>query len=167
MKKKDFVQKYYPYAKETEQKTGVSAVLVLAQAAFESGWGSKAPGNMFFGVKDTDGINGNEQLVRTKEYSTRMNLKFPVIHSITPVIRNGRKMFKYDCSDYFRKYSSPEESFTDHVNFLLKNPRYKPALVFKSNPRELAARIADAGYATDPNYKKILLNIVDSVAKLI
>ncbi|MGL4596344.1 MAG: glucosaminidase domain-containing protein, partial [Bacteroidia bacterium] len=76
MKPADFVKAFFPFAKKTEEKTGISAIAILAQAALESGWGEKAPGNMFFGVKDTDGLNGNEQLLTTTEYSRRSDLKF-------------------------------------------------------------------------------------------
>src|SRR5690606_10598431 len=133
MKPSEFVKAYYPYAKETERKTGISAKAILAQAALESGWGKVAPGNMFFGVKDTDGINGNEQLITTTEYSRRADLKFPQIISITPVLRNGHKWFKYKVKDYFRKFDTPEESFTHHAQFFLKNKRYAKALAVKSD----------------------------------
>ena len=49
---------------------------------------------MFFGVKDTDGINGNEQLITTTEYSRRNDLKFPEVISVTPVVKNGQKYYK-------------------------------------------------------------------------
>lgn len=163
MKPSEFVKAYYPYAKETERKTGISAKAILAQAALESGWGKAAPGNMFFGVKDTDGINGNEQLITTTEYSRRADLKFPVIISITPVVRNGQKWFKYVVKDYFRKYHTPEECFTDHANFFFKNPRYKKALEVKHDPYKFAEAIAAAGYATDPNYASTLKQLVKMV----
>jgi len=154
-----FVKAYWPFAKATEQKTGISAVAILAQAAQESGWGKSAPGNMFFGVKDTDGVNGNEQLLTTTEYSRRADLKFPQIISITPVIRNGQKYFKYVIKDYFRKYTTPEESFTDHANFFHRNPRYAKALAVKHDPFLFIDQIAAAGYATDPNYAASLKSI--------
>lgn len=163
MKPSEFVKAYYPYAKETERKTGISAKAILAQAALESGWGKAAPGNMFFGVKDTDGINGNEQLITTTEYSRRADLKFPVIISITPVVRNGQKWFKYVVKDYFRKYHTPEECFTDHANFFFKNSRYKKALEVKHDPYKFAEAIAEAGYATDPNYASTLKQLVRMV----
>ena len=47
----DFVKTYYPFALQTEKKTGISGRFILAQAALESGWGKSIPGNMFFGVK--------------------------------------------------------------------------------------------------------------------
>jgi flagellum-specific peptidoglycan hydrolase FlgJ len=153
---KDFVKAYYPEAKKTQDATGISWIAILAQAALESGWGKAAPGNMFFGVKDTDGINGNEQLLATTEYSRRSDLKFPIIISITPIIRNGQKWFKYRIKDYFRKYNTPSECFTDHTNFFFKNPRYAAALQVKADPYKFIDAIAAAGYATDPDYAKNL-----------
>jgi len=165
MKTSEFVKQYYPFAKQTEIKTGMSAVAILAQAALESGWGKVAPGNMLFGVKDNDGVNGNEQLLVTTEYSRRMDLKFPEIISVKPVIKNGVKMFKYTIRDYFRKYNSPEESFTDHARFLIANPRYSAALKVKHDPVLFVKAIANAGYATDPNYANTLVSIIAMIHK--
>lgn len=165
MAPKDFVNAFLPFAMETEAKTGISSKATLAQAAVESAWGKAAPGNMFFGVKDTDGKNGNEQLLQTTEYSRRADLKFPEIISITPVVKNGVKMFKYSIKDYFRKYNTPEECFTDHCNFFLKNPRYAAALKVKSDARLFIDAIAAAGYATDPNYAKTLKTVVGMIEK--
>ena len=38
MTPKDFVKKYKPFALESEKKTGISHLFILAQAALESGW---------------------------------------------------------------------------------------------------------------------------------
>jgi len=162
-----FTKLLYPYAKKTEDKSGISAIAILAQAALESGWNSASIGWMYFGVKDTDGINGNEQLLTTTEYSRRADLKFPQIISITPTVRNGQKYFKYIVKDYFRKYESPEECFTDHANFLIRNPRYSKALEVKSNPIAFINAISAAGYATDPNYAQTLTSIVSRIQKLV
>ena len=167
MKPKDFVTAFLPFAKETEVKTGISAIATLAQAAVESAWGRAAIGNMFFGVKDFDGINGNEQLLTTTEYSRRADLKFPVIISVTPVVKNGVKMFKYLIKDYFRKYETPEQSFTDHCQFYLKNKRYAKALLVKAYPNKFIDAIAAAGYATDPNYATTLKTVVRMIEKYI
>lgn len=167
MKPKEFVTAYLPYAKQTETKTGISALAILGQAALESGWGKFAVGNSFFGVKDTDGVNGNEQLLTTTEYSRRSDLKFPEIISIEPVIRNGQKYFKYKVKDYFRKYDTPEHSFTDHAKFFIENKRYSEALVVRSNPYLFAEKIAAAGYATAPNYAETLKSVIKTVEKYV
>jgi len=167
MTQHDFVKKFLPHAMQTETKTGISAIAILAQAALESGWGKAAPGNMFFGVKDTDGVNGNEQLLTTTEYSRRADLKFPQIISVTPIVRNGVKMFRYKVKDYFRKYNSPEECFTDHARFFLKNKRYTQALEVKHNPYLFIDAIAKAGYATAPNYSVTLKAVAKNIENLI
>jgi flagellar protein FlgJ len=159
----DFTEKYYPFALETQNKCGISALAILAQAALESGWGEHAPGNMFFGVKDTDGINGNEQLLVTTEYSRKSDLQFPQIISITPVTIGGQKYFKYIVKDYFRKYDSPEGSFTDHAQFFIKNQRYGKALAVKEDPEKFVTEIAAAGYATAPGYAKMLIKIIHMI----
>lgn len=167
MKPNDFVKQFYPFAKQTQDKTGISAVAILAQAALESGWGEKAPGNMFFGVKDTDGVNGNEQLITTTEYHSTMDVKYPEIISITPCVIGGKKKFKYKIKDYFRKYETPEQCFTDHTQFFFKNPRYKAALAVKADPDKFVDAIAKAGYATDPNYAATLHSIIKRISGLI
>lgn len=160
MKKSDFVIKYYPFAYETEKKSGISSVFILAQAALESGWGEAAPGNMFFGVKDTDGVNGNEQLLRTVEYSKNETIKVPEI--ISKTFDPLKKLYRFIVRDYFRKYPSPEESFTDHANFFIQNGRYAKALLVKADPYRFAEEISKAGYATDPAYAlKLKLIITD------
>jgi flagellum-specific peptidoglycan hydrolase FlgJ len=165
MKPADFVAAYKGYALQTQSKTGIPALVILAQAALESGWGRAAPGNMFFGVKDTDGLNGNEQLITTTEYLRRADVKFPEVISITPVVRNGQKWFKYKVKEYFRKYNSPEECFTHHALFLLKNKRYAQALKVKDNPYAFIEALAKAGYATAPDYAKTVKLVAKTIER--
>lgn len=160
---KDFVDKYYYFAMQTQGKSGVSALAILTQAAHESAWGRIAPGNMFFGVKDTDGINGNEQLLTTTEYMDRPDAKFPQIISVTGLIMNGKRLWKYKIKDWFRKYKTPEESFTDHAQFFFKYKRYAKALEVKTDPYAFFREIALAGYATDPEYAGKLTRIAKSI----
>lgn len=161
MSPEQFVKYYYPHAKKVQDKTGISAIALLAQSAHETGWGKKAVGNMMFGVKDTDGINGNEQLITTTEYHNTNKVKYPVILSITKV---GNR-FKYLIKDWFRKYDSSEQSFMDHALFLKQNPRYKNAWSFRDNANSFLTHIARAGYATDPNYEKLMMQMILSVYK--
>lgn len=153
----NFISNYYVYARQTQKKTGISAIAILAQAALESAWGRSAPGNMFFGVKDTDGINGNEQLLQTVEYLATNKALFPVILSIT--WDKAKKLYRYVIKDYFRKYTTPEECFTDHAAFFFKSKRYKAALAVRSDPYRFIEEIAKAGYATAPRYAEILTRV--------
>jgi flagellum-specific peptidoglycan hydrolase FlgJ len=167
MTTKEFVRTLYPYAKECSEITGIDPIFILAQAALESGWGKYAPGNMYFGVKDRDGLNGNEQLITTTEYSQRSDLKFPEIIKVEPVLLKGLKYFKYTVKDYFRKYETPKQSFLDHSYFFLRNKRYAKALIDKDNGYRFADAVAKAGYATDPNYARGLKLVISTIERFI
>lgn len=149
-----FVSTYKPYAIECMKKTGIHYHATLTQAALESGWGEQSPGNNFFGVKDTDGVNGNEQLLTTTEVLNSDKYKFPVILSIQKV----GAFFKYLVKDYFRKYDTVEQCFTDHANFFLQNSRYYKAWAFRGDAEEFLRQVARAGYATAPDYEKQLID---------
>lgn len=160
---KAFVDKFLIYAKVTEEKTGIDATFTLAQAALESGWGERAVGNMFFGVKATKDTPANKrQLLITREVLKHPDSVFPEILSKTQ-LNNGD--WEYRVKDWFRKYESPEESFSDHAEFFFKNKRYEKALEVRFNPYRFAEEIAKAGYATDPNYATILKGVIKTIEK--
>jgi len=161
MKPSEFVKTYFPYAKKLQYDLGVSAIATLAQAALESGWGEHAIGFNFFGIKDADGVNGNEQLIITTEYLKSYTAKFPIV--ISKVWNPTKKFYKYVVKDYFRKYDTPYQSFADHAHFFFVNKRYFQALEYKTDPYRFIDEIAKAGYATDPSYSKLL----KQVAKMI
>lgn len=161
---KEFTKKYYTLAIEAEKVTGIPALFILSQAALESAWGSKTPGNMLFGIKDTDGINGNEQLITTTEYLKNPDAKFPVIISKTWIPL--KKLYKYIVKTWFRKYPSAKDSFIDHGNFLLKNKRYQKIPSRCSNDWRCWCReVADAGYATGTNYANTLIKIGNMIER--
>lgn len=164
MTPKEFTIKFYPVALQSQAKTGVPALVVLAQAALESAWGTAAPGNMFFGKKDSDGINGNEQLLITTEYLDNPDKKFPAVLSVVQV---GKKLWKYRVKDWFRKYATAEESFTDHAKLISTAPRYREAMRHTNDPYLFAAEIHKAGYATDPDYTGKLHKLMAMFTKLI
>lgn len=165
MKPKEFVKKHIEFARETERKTGISAVYVLAQAALETGWGQHAPGNMYFGVKAKHGTPVNrKQLIRTREVMNHPHAEFPVVLSIT---KRADGKYDYVVKDWFMKYDTPEESFTAHAELLLNVPRYRKALAVKHNPYAYADAIAAAGYATDPQYATTLKKIIRMIEQYV
>ena len=120
---------------------------------------------MFFGVKANTATPMNKkQLIRTREVLKTNSAHFPEIISI-----KQRKDGKYDyvVKDWFRKYDSPEESFTDHAKLFLENKRYAKALEYRSDPYKFAEEIAKAGYATAPNYADSLKSVIKTVEKYI
>jgi flagellum-specific peptidoglycan hydrolase FlgJ len=171
MTPKEFVAAYKAFATATFNKTGILPEVILAQAALESGWGKHAPGNMFFGVKDFDGVNGNEQLVTTFEYNRKADLSpkqigLETIESVTPVTIANEKFFKYTGKAWFRKYNSPEESFTDHANVFLRVKRYAPALLVKDDAEKFVRLIAPI-YAQSPTYADVVLSLVKQIKVLL
>lgn len=158
---KQFITAYLPYAKKSELITGIDATFTLAQAALESGWGERASGNMFFGVKAGKDIPENKrQLLTTREVLNSPDVKFPEIISVT---KRADGKYEYRVKDWFRKYDTPQESFTDHGLFFHQNKRYAQALQVRHNPYLFADAIAKAGYATDPNYAAILKAVIKTI----
>lgn len=155
-----FVQDYKAAAIEIEKQTGLSHIAILAQAAVESGWGLKAPGNNFFGIKWTG--KGDKQLVATTEILWSANAKFPEIISKTKR-KDGKYIYKV--KDYFRKYNSPQESFQDHALFFQQNKRYTEAWKVRGDYNRFFEEIAKAGYATADNYAGYLKSVAKSVIK--
>lgn len=166
MKPKDFIITYRPYALASERKTGISHLFTLAQAALESSWGERAPGHNFFGVKaKKDTSLQSKQLLITREvlpYKTPKQGQFAQVISITPR-KDGK--FDYKVKDWFMRYSTPEEGFTEHSNLFLRAPRYAEALKVKADPYKFAEAIAKEGYATAPNYAKILKDVIHTIEK--
>lgn len=117
-------------AQDCMRKTGIPASITLAQAALESGWGSRAPGHNLFGIKADRSWAGATVDIPTHE----------VVHGQSVAV-----------TDKFRAYDSYAESMVDHARFLLSNPRYAPC--FKEETGlGWASALQKAGYATDPDY---------------
>ena len=163
---KEFVLKYYKDAKEVEAKNNIPAIFILSQAILETGHGQHSPGNMMFGIKDTDGINGNEQLITTTEYLKNPNAKFPTI--ISKVFIPAKKLYKYVVKTWFRKYNSPKDSFEDHGKFFIKNKRYHDNFITcKSDWKCWCIEVAADGYATGTDYANTLIEIGKGIEKTI
>jgi len=67
-----------------------------------------------------------------------------------------------DNNTCFRKYDSVQESYRDHSDFLMTRPRY--SFLFQLDPLDYAGwahGLKQAGYATNPNYGKILVKIIE------
>jgi flagellum-specific peptidoglycan hydrolase FlgJ len=162
----NFVKTYLPYARQIENETGLSAIAVLAQCALETGWGATVVGNMMFGVKDSDGINGNEQLLTTVEYLNYPNAKFPAIISVTKWSGN---LYKYVVKAYFRKYKTPADSFRDHAELIRTRPHFADAWNARRDYKLFltALQAGKLKYATGPEYASICISIGNTIASVI
>ena len=125
-------------AQASQKETGVPASVTLAQAILESGWGDNHMGDAcnYFGIKAQPGE--------------------PSVTLPTREVEGGQSVH-VDAA--FRRFASVEECFAAHGHFLRDNPRYAKA--FQAADGESFARaIAAAGYATDPNYADLLVQII-------
>lgn len=170
MDKNTFVKTFFSEAKKasdlvySQKGKLIHPATILARAAIESGWGKHVVAFNFFGIKDFDGVNGNEVLITTHEYHKTRNVKYPKVLSI--VWDAVRKLFKYKVQDYFRKYNNASESFYDFCMFLIKNPRYSKALESK-DAYDQGTLICQAGYATHPESVKLTRQVTISIEKII
>ena len=143
-----FVKSLLPIAKNVERETGISASLMIAQSALETGWGQKpimkqdgSQSFNMFGIKANHGWSGDTADILTTEFHQGAAIKQ---------------------RDAFRAYGSFEESFQDYAEFLQSNPRYEKALSVSDKPVEFAKALQESGYATDPNYADKIERIVHS-----
>ncbi|MGF1838969.1 flagellar assembly peptidoglycan hydrolase FlgJ [Vibrio atlanticus] len=139
-----FVASMKPYAEKAASALGVDSSLLLAQAALETGWGSKmiknslGNSNNLFNIKADRSWKGDKVATQTLEF-------------------HGKTAVKESAS--FRSYSNFEDSFNDYVKFLNENPRYETALQHQGNSENFIKGIHQAGYATDPNYADKVLRV--------
>ena len=162
MTPEEFVQKYYPFALESEQETGISALAIMAQAALESGWGEKAIGNNLFGIKYRKGDWGYQKVLTTEYSSSKNAYNGQEVKSIE--YDSDKKLYKFKVWQYFADYPTPKEAFLAHSQLLLTE-RYKHALRWKDNPTRYLIAIWQAGYATDPEYGEKMKAMVKSIEK--
>jgi flagellar protein FlgJ len=143
MNQDQFLKTAYPAALKVQQKYGLPALALVAQSALETGNGSTIVGNMYFGIKAGSTWTGKKQLLWTHEYINDVYIRI---------------------QDWFRAYNNADESFEDYAKLIISNSRYKQA-VLQTDANEYIREIANAGYATDPNYANKIIDIIDSLKK--
>lgn len=134
----EFIAQILPGAQACQRANGIPASFTIAQAALESGWGSRAPGNNLFGVKADKAWKG------------------PTVDVPTHEVIKGKRIA---ITDKFRAYPNWAACVLDRAAFFKANPRY--AACFREKTGEGWARaVAAAGYATDPNYAASLIAVM-------
>ncbi len=133
-----FVETMLPLAKEAAARIGVDPVMLVAQAALETGWGKSI-------MRQQDG-SSSHNLFGIKAAGS---WKGPEARAITSEFRDG-KMVK-ETAD-FRSYTSYADSFHDLVSLLQNNNRYKEVVNSADKPEQFVKELQKAGYATDPDY---------------
>ncbi|MGV6945986.1 glucosaminidase domain-containing protein [Sphingobacterium kyonggiense] len=130
-----YIERYKSIAIEEMNKYGIPASIKLAQAILESG-------------------NGNSDL------ALRANNHFGIKCGGT---WNGKSVTKSDDNpnDCFRVYDNPEQSFRDHSQFLLRKRYEKLFQLSKNDYKGWARGLKDAGYATNPRYPQLLIDLIE------
>lgn len=129
-----YIDRFRSIAVQEMNTYGIPASITLAQGLLESGNGNgelAVVANNHFGIKCTSDWKG-------KSY-----------------FKNDDKI-----NDCFRVYDNPESSFRDHSEFL-KRKRYAPLFELDKNDYEGWAKgLKAAGYATNPQYPQLLINLI-------
>ncbi len=143
-----FVRELWPHVKRVARQLGVEARGILAQAALETGWGRYVPRDAsgqssfnLFGIKADSRWDG------------------PAVSRTTLEFRDGVPQRE---SARFRAYESIAESVYDYARFLQSNPRYSEVGTVGSDVAAFARSVADAGYATDPDYAAKIERVASS-----
>ena len=141
-----FVQDLWPHAQQAAAKLGVSAQVLVAQSALETGWGrhtiKKPDGSVafnLFGIKAGNGWAGQSVQQHTLEF------------------RAGSMQRELAS---FRAYDSIPAALDDYVSFVQQRPRYAEALQHAGDDMAYIDGLHQAGYATDPEYASKIHNIM-------
>lgn len=149
MTREEFIRKYGQTAIDSTQGTTLFPSVKMAQAMIESANGNGVPEastlakvyKNFFGIKADSSWKGKVVNLNTRE----------VFNGKDEIINDG-----------FRVYPGALDSFRDHTAFLEENPRYTAGGVFSATTPEAQARALQAsGYATDPNYAKTIISLIN------
>jgi len=133
----EYIARYKDLAIAEMKRTGVPAAIKLAQGIHETGAGTSElvlKSNNHFGIKCKNNWKGQ----KVKHTDDAPN----------------------EC---FRKYSSAEDSYKDHSDFLKNSPRY--ASLFLLDPTNFsgwAYGLKKAGYATNPRYPEIIIRLIEN-----
>lgn len=146
MTKQDFVNKFYPAAKAAGAEFNINPVVVLAQAAIESGWGESklSTYNNFFGITAYGRINN---------------------------YWHGGKIQLAEDGLPFRRYDTMENSFMDYCRLIRGSYRTSADLSF--HPAAFAKSIAYSKYISEVNgdnrasYQILMEKLSASIATLV
>jgi lysozyme len=140
-----FIGRVGSAAQRFRTTVGLPPSLVTAMAINETGWGSSdlsARANNYFGIKAEVGDGPSGHIM----YDTQ-----EVIDGRVVVVRAP-----------FRAYGSLDESIQDLGAFLHANSRYDALWSRAEDPRATARALAQAGYATDPDWASKLIALIDT-----
>src|SRR5690606_672884 len=114
--------------------------------------------------------SGDGKSVLAARYNNHFGIKADKSWKGQAVNMNTREVFNGQSTiikDGFRVYNTLQDGFNDRNAFLKANPRYTKHGVFTANtPEAQAEAFQRAGYATDPNYAQLLIQVINGSANL-
>lgn len=160
---KKFIDTFGPLARSIQESHRIPYLFSLAQWALESGWAASAPRFNLFGIKATPSWTGERQKLWTWEAFTNKSEfnKYDEWKPESLVFKNGKWYGRV--RTWFRAYGSYKEALADWVK-VITGSRYKAAFAH-TDPKNFAAEIARAGYATDAAYTSKINTIIDTLQK--
>jgi flagellar protein FlgJ len=141
-----FVSALWPHAQRAARELGTRPEMLLAQAALETGWGKHM-------IRGTDGSNSFNL------FGIKADARWRGARAATETVEFADGLMRRQRAT-FRAYQSLGESFSDYVDFLKTNPRYREALNRAADAPAFARELAAAGYATDPDYANKINSIM-------
>jgi len=135
-KTEKYIEQYSQIAVDEMNRYNIPASITLAQGILESGNGESrlaTEGKNHFGIKCHSNWNGKTIIEDDDE--------------------------KGEC---FRKYPTVADSYRDHSLFLTKRDRYSFLFKYKKTDyKKWAKGLKKAGYATNPKYPTLLINLIE------
>lgn len=149
---KAFLAQHAQAARQAQATSGIPATFMVAQAALETGWGQHE-------IRFDDGRTSHNLF----GIRAGANWKGPVAEIWTTEFINGAAQ---KVRGQFRAYGSYQESFNDYARLISQSPRYANAMRNLGDPQAFASALQQAGYATAPNYAKVLASVIQTAQRL-
>lgn len=143
--RKLFIKQVAPEAQAMQNRYHVLSSITIAQAILESDWGSSQLASQYHNLFGIKGTGADSKELATKEY---VNGKWIVIR--------GR----------FKVYDSWDASIKDHTQLMLNgtdtNKQNYSQVTGAKDYQTAAHALQQAGYATDPDYAKKLISVIET-----
>lgn len=149
---KAFLAQHAQAARQAQASSGIPATFMVAQAALETGWGKHE-------IRFDDGRTSHNLF----GIRAGANWKGPVAEIWTTEFINGAAQ---KVRGQFRAYGSYQESFNDYARLISQSPRYANAMRSLGDPQAFASALQQAGYATAPNYAKVLASVIQTAQRM-
>lgn len=165
MNKHDFFAKVSPAARASSLVSGLPAGVTVAQAAVESEWGEKAPGNNYFGITGCGNcadisLETHEDLTDAQLAAELQRGRILKVLGVGVQIAGSTKK-RFPVLRIFGAWSSIEANFAARDHMIETYPEYAAAYLAWHNSHDVEGyvRAFAKHWASDPNYANTILEI--------